>query len=388
MKNFLFIIVFITWASGSFSQDYMLFKNGEKIAVTLLTVADEYVRYYLFNDPTRKMYAKDTALLSKIIFQNGKEQTYSKIETQDTQNSHHNPGIQKENNLPPKTDIPDTDQSPQPTGDLLFLKDGRHLAVVVLEIMPEIVKYKDFDNLTGPIYSIYKSDIAQIILQNGKIETFTKTENRKITSPPLPLPPLLSPPLSPVPVKSHIRFGIKGGINLSTFAGLEETFDLINEVQGTKLKSENKIGFHIGLIGQLNMTDRFILQPELLFSLQGDKGKKGYALFTDDLYYLQLSVPLVYKIDVLSRMIILGTGPYLAYGIAGSENTFDAGIKKFDYGFTFLGGVQFGKIQITCAYDLGMYEIINTKRWNIVKGIDGIPALHSRNLKISLGYFF
>jgi hypothetical protein len=107
------------------------------------------------------------------------------------------------------------------------------------------------------------------------------------------------------------------------------------------------------------------------------------------LYYLQIPVPLVFKIKVApSADIILGTGPYLAYGIHGNERTFDEGIERFDYGFSFLGGFQFGKIQITGAYDLGMSESINAKVWVPTQGIEGIPELRTRNVKISLGYFF
>jgi hypothetical protein len=95
------------------------------------------------------------------------------------------------------------------------------------------------------------------------------------------------------------------------------------------------------------------------------------------------------KINITSSVsLILGSGPYLAYGIYGSGKAFEEGTKKLDYGFTFQGGFQFGKIQITGAYDFGMYEVMNAKSWEISEGIEGIPTLCTRNLKVSLGYFF
>jgi hypothetical protein len=97
---------------------------------------------------------------------------------------------------------------------------------------------------------------------------------------------------------------------------------------------------------QINLSqNRFFLQPELLISLQGDKGKKGEEPRADDLYYLQLPVCLVYKIIVTpSWYILLGAGLYGAYGIYGSGNTFDTRFNRLDYGFSFMGGFQFGKI--------------------------------------------
>jgi hypothetical protein len=168
VKRILFIIAFIALASRSFSQDYILFKSGEETAVIILTVADEYVRYYLFDDPARKMYAKDISAISKIRFHDGRELNYSETAVQDS----------RDNPPSPKTANRNPDQPPHQTGDSLFLKDGQINTVVVLEITPEIVKYRDFDNPAGPVYSIYKSKVAQIRLQNGKIETFPANGKR------------------------------------------------------------------------------------------------------------------------------------------------------------------------------------------------------------------
>ncbi|MDR2057925.1 MAG: PorT family protein [Dysgonamonadaceae bacterium] len=159
---------------------------------------------------------------------------------------------------------------------------------------------------------------------------------------------------------------------------------------------EQIANFHAGLMCQINLSqNRFFLQPELLFSLQGDKGKRENEegeneSFADDLCYLQLPVHLIYKITVAPEGdILLGAGAYAAYGVYGSKKTFDGGYySRLDYGFSFMGGFQFGRIQLTGAYDLGMNEIIDTKKWNETQDMDGVPVPCTRNLKISLGYFF
>ena len=57
--------------------------------------------------------------------------------------------------------------------DYISLKDGTKKTVMVLEITPDVVKYRDFDNQTGALYTIPKTDVTKILFQNGKEEIFT-----------------------------------------------------------------------------------------------------------------------------------------------------------------------------------------------------------------------
>jgi hypothetical protein len=262
-----------------------------------------------------------------------------------------------------------------------------------LEITPDFVKYRNFDN--GPVYSVYKSEITKIILRDGTIETFAETEIRHTNTQQMPDKDE-QPKVTPPNHRRSIRFGVKGGVNFSTFSGLDKTFDLINKKPEINYESEYKIAFHAGLMCRIDLSNRFFCQPELLVSLQGDKGKKEEELkkesFEDDLLYLQLPVRLVYKLTIVPGWdMLLGAGPYLAYGIYGSKKTFDEDFNRFDYGFSFIAGFQFGKIQLTGAYELGKNKIITGKE--VCKDIDnidtdGLPAFYTRNLKISAGYFF
>jgi hypothetical protein len=359
------------------------------------------------------MYAVDMDRIAKIMFENGMQLTYAQTDTQDSRDNpdvpnsrdtdRHYPPPAKEipvKEAPANTEIRKPDPLPDQTGDLLFLKDGQLRPVILLEITPEIVKYLDFDNPSGPVYSIYKSDVMQIRLQNGKMERYTETEKPDSRNEIAAQYPDRHKkysireddvlPETALPSRKRFRFGIRGGVNVSTFSGMEETFDRINESQGREMKNGNKTGFHAGLTVQVNLLSNVLfLQPELLLSLQGSERKEEENSYTNDLYYLQLPLPLVCKINLTaSTGLILGAGPYLAYGIYGSGKAFDEEIEKSDYGFTFLGGFQIGNIRISGAYDLGLYEVINAKNWEITGGMEGIPEIRTRNLKISLGYFF
>lgn len=58
--------------------------------------------------------------------------------------------------------------------DKILKKNGEEIISKLIEITPEIIKYKKFDNQEGPTYSIYIKDINKIIFENGKVEIFSK----------------------------------------------------------------------------------------------------------------------------------------------------------------------------------------------------------------------
>ncbi len=59
--------------------------------------------------------------------------------------------------------------------DYITLKNGTLKTVIVSEITPEFVKYRDFDNQNGALYTISKSDVLKVLFQNGKEEIFEET---------------------------------------------------------------------------------------------------------------------------------------------------------------------------------------------------------------------
>jgi len=62
--------------------------------------------------------------------------------------------------------------------DVIFIKDGTELQSKVLEVLPDIVKYKVYSSLDGPTYSIYKSDILLIKYEDGRKDIFTNQEDK------------------------------------------------------------------------------------------------------------------------------------------------------------------------------------------------------------------
>jgi len=104
-----------------------------------------------------------------------------------------------------------------------------------------------------------------------------------------------------ITVKSQekIQFGIKGGVNFTNM-----TSDIL-------IEKEYKIGFHIGILSEIPFGDKFSLQPEILYSTYGSKGKAimygGPSITTEyKLDYIQ--IPILAKI-YLYKGLSLEIGP-------------------------------------------------------------------------------
>lgn len=66
--------------------------------------------------------------------------------------------------------------------DIIIKNDKSELKAKVVEITDDYIKYHDWDNLTGPIYNISKTQVFMINYQNGKREFITSNkENRTDT---------------------------------------------------------------------------------------------------------------------------------------------------------------------------------------------------------------
>ncbi len=71
--------------------------------------------------------------------------------------------------------------------DVITKINGDEILAKVLEINPSDIKYKRFDNLQGPTYSIFKSDVFSIKYENGVKEMFTViNSDKQVTVPTAP----------------------------------------------------------------------------------------------------------------------------------------------------------------------------------------------------------
>lgn len=62
--------------------------------------------------------------------------------------------------------------------DIIILRSGEEIASRVEEVGTEVIKYKKFDNLAGPTYSIKKSDVFMIRYESGSKDVFNEAETQ------------------------------------------------------------------------------------------------------------------------------------------------------------------------------------------------------------------
>jgi hypothetical protein len=60
--------------------------------------------------------------------------------------------------------------------DVIVKKDGNTILSKILEIGTKEIKYKKFNNQSGPTYTIEKENVSRINFENGTTETFDETD--------------------------------------------------------------------------------------------------------------------------------------------------------------------------------------------------------------------
>src|SRR6476620_11456259 len=96
------------------------------------------------------------------------------------------------------------------------------------------------------------------------------------------------------------RFGIKGGLNVSTVVG--------GDVDNTK----SLVGFHVGGLAEIHVVEKFFIQPELLYSTQGTKIDGPFG--TDgDVKLNYLNIPVLAKYYFIENKFSVEAGPQLGF---------------------------------------------------------------------------
>jgi len=206
-------------------------------------------------------------------------------------------------------------------------------------------------------------------------------------------------------IQAQIKFGIRAGVNSSTVSASSErdTSGFINGGNKVVGISKNVISYHVGLTAEISLSNSFSFQPSILYSGKGAKseyttnilnypdGKGGtFSDFveiksTSKPFYIDIPLIFNFKKDLGAAKLLIGAGPYLAFGISGKtksevnflNNKFSTtlekniswnesdykkdglvGIKRFDAGLTFNLGLEFvEKVQVGMNYNFGLTNI-------------------------------
>ena len=142
-----------------------------------------------------------------------------------------------------------------------------------------------------------------------------------------------------------IRFGVKGGANFANQNG-----DTPPEFES----KESITSYHVGLVSEIKLVDRFAIQPELLYSTQGASYKNIDEEFKNELGYL--SIPVLAKI-YLSESLSLELGPQASFLLSDRKNVDFGDAKTFEFGVVGGLGLNITKnLFVQARYGLGLTE--------------------------------
>jgi hypothetical protein len=140
------------------------------------------------------------------------------------------------------------------------------------------------------------------------------------------------------------RFGVKGGLNLSNWAG--------GDVEDTK----SLVGFHVGGFAEIKIIEKLAIQPELLFSTQGTKIDGGSFFGDFDVKTNYLNIPVLAKYYIVEKFSV-EAGPQLGVLLSAKsegEDVKDA-FKTVDFGFNLGAGYHFTEnVSVNLRYTIGL----------------------------------
>lgn len=155
-----------------------------------------------------------------------------------------------------------------------------------------------------------------------------------------------------ISAQAQVRFGLKSGLNISTFYG--------DDTEGL----DSKLGFVGGFFISYQSKNLFILQPEVSYTTKGATAKIESANFT--LSYDYIEIPILFKFefpldDNPSIKPAVFAGPFVAFKrkakiiVSANGETEEADIKSVaprDYGFQIGGALGFNLGKNELGFDV------------------------------------
>jgi len=171
----------------------------------------------------------------------------------------------------------------------------------------------------------------------------------------------------------EVKFGAKAGVNFANISG-DETSGL-----------DSRTAFHVGLVAEIGISEKFSFQPELMYSQQGFKMSVFGIDATGELDYLNL--PLMAKYYVAEGFSI-EAGPQVGFLMSAkakaggeSEDLKDV-TKGIDFGLDFgLGYKMDSGLNFGARYNLGLSNINDGEGSDEFKNQNAV-------IQLSIGYFF
>lgn len=186
--------------------------------------------------------------------------------------------------------------------------------------------------------------------------------------------------LTSVKSQEKIQFGVKGGVNFTTMTSNDYLYD-----------EKYKTGLYLGATVEIPLGKKFSIQPEILYSSQGIKGKAlvNYPLVPGPMPVVYAEHKLDYiKIPILAKLYLaknfsLEIGPSFNF-LVNDEFTYNSYTqtdlaKKFEF-----GGV------VGLSYKVKSDVVVNANYLNGFSNVLKSPFENSKSygFSVGIGYLF
>ncbi|CAM1354821.1 porin family protein [Tenacibaculum insulae] len=176
----------------------------------------------------------------------------------------------------------------------------------------------------------------------------------------------------------EVTFGAKAGLNIANVSG--------DNVEN----NDARTSFHVGGVAEIEISDKFSIQPELLYSEQGFKVESEQMGFNveETLKLSYLNIPVIAKYYV-AEGFSLEAGPQIGFLMSAKAKVEAAGqsaeedvkddLKSIDFGLNFGAGYKLDNgLNFSARYNLGLSNISEDDDNEVKNGV----------FQISVGYSF
>jgi hypothetical protein len=193
---------------------------------------------------------------------------------------------------------------------------------------------------------------------------------------------------------AQTTFGLRGGVNFYSSSS--------KNANGDKSETGLITGFNIGANAEIPVGIDFFIQPGVLYTTKGGKDKD-----TDNklvISYIEIPVNFIYKPDLGKGKVLLGFGPYIAFGVGGKSELANGDetdveftsevkqtdppgmyLKRMDAGANFLFGYEWSnRFSVQLNAGLGLANI-----YPKIEDFDiGETSIKNTGFGVSVGYRF
>lgn len=180
-------------------------------------------------------------------------------------------------------------------------------------------------------------------------------------------------------------YGAKAGLNIASVKA---------SVDGASDVSDARVGLHFGFFGEFKMSEKFAIQPEILFTMQGGNATEQGQDTGFRLNYI--AIPVMFKFYT-SDKFSLELGPQFGFltnsSVFVDQVSVDGGELFNSFDLNLGAGLNYevsSKVFLNARYTFGITNIASTTYQQVIRDELNVGSfsMKNTNLQFGLGYRF